>query len=321
MVRVVPTAFAFLVFLSPAAGGQDVPSPGDRFALYNLCAPMGLVIESLPDDAAATGLKEAQLKALAESRLRAIGLHESDALTFLHVGASRYAVQLRYMKPVIDVASSETETIRTFSRSAEVRDGTAAGVMLEVSKLLDLFLIEYRRVNQPDCAEANPQRRAVRERTVPPPPGEAGERAGPAVIEPPSITSDTPGTEQPGAPGGVRSGRMGPVPGPEDAESRVQNTAGEVTGPRVIRKVEPDYTEKARKAKLQGVVLLAVEVWEDGKPHNIRILRGVGMGLDEKAIEAVEQWVFEPGRKNGQPVKVAAQIQVTFRLIVDPLRR
>ena len=315
MVRPVPTAFAFLVFLGPAAVGQDVPSPGDRFALYNLCGPMGLVIESLSDDAAATGLTTAQLQALAESRLRAIGLHESDALTFLHVAASRHAVQLRYMKPVIDVASSETETIRTFSRSAEVRDGTAAGVMLEVSKLLDLFLIEYRRVNEPDCAEANPPRRAVRERTVPPPPREAGERAGPAVIEPAPSTSDSPGTEQPGAPGD------GPVPGPEDDESRVQRTAGEVTSPRVIRKVEPDYTEKALKAKLQGVVTLAVEVWQDGKTHNIRVLRGLGMGLDEKAIEAVEQWVFEPGRKNGQPVKVAAQIRVSFRILVDPPSR
>ena len=87
-----------------------------------------------------------------------------------------------------------------------------------------------------------------------------------------------------------------------------------MTGPRVIRKVEPDYTEKARKAKLQGVVWLALEVWVDGKAHNIRVMRGLGMGLDEKAIEAVEQWVFEPGRKNGQPVKVAAQTQTSFRL-------
>ena len=89
----------------------------------------------------------------------------------------------------------------------------------------------------------------------------------------------------------------------------------------MIRKVEPDYTEKALKAKLQGVVTLAVEVWQDGKTHNIRVLRGLGMGLDEKAIEAVEQWVFEPGRKNGQPVKVAAQIRVSFRILVDPPSR
>ena len=60
---------------------------------------------------------------------------------------------------------------------------------------------------------------------------------------------------------------------------------------------------------------LALEVWEDGKAHNIRVLRGLGMGLDEKAIEAVEQWVFEPGRKNGQPFKVEAQIQMAFRLL------
>ena len=77
--------------------------------------------------------------------MRAIGLHESDASTFLHVAASRDAVQLQYMKPVLDVASSEPATIPTFSKSVVVLDGTAAGVMLELSKLLDLFLAEYRR--------------------------------------------------------------------------------------------------------------------------------------------------------------------------------
>ena len=66
--------------------------------------------------------------------------------------------------------------------------------------------------------------------------------------------------------------------------------------------------------------MLAIEVWEDGKAHNIHVLRGVGMGLDEKAIEAVEQWVFEPGKKNGQPVKVLAKVQVSFRLVVNPRR-
>ena len=296
MFQLVSTALAFVVIFSSAAMGQNVPSGGDRFALYNLCAPLGLVIESLSEDAAAAGLTATQLKALAESRLRAVGLHQSDALTFLRVAASRYVVQLRYMKPVIDVASSETETIQTYSKSAAVRDGTAAGIMLEVSKLLDLFLIEYQRVNEPECAETNPPRSNAPQRTVTPSPSEAEERAGP-------------------------SGHTGPDPRFGDDGSKVNRIGGGVTSPRLIRKVEPSYTEKARNAKLEGNVLLSIEVWEDGKAHNIRVIRSVGMGLDEKAVEAVSQWIFEPGKKNGQPVKVAAQIQVSFRLLVDPQDR
>ena len=320
MARPVPTAIAALFILNSAALGQNVPSPGDRFALYNVCAPMGLVIESLPDDVAGTGLAAAQLRALAESRLRTIGLHESDASTFLHVAASRDAVQLQFMKPVIDVASSEPETIPTFSKSAVVRDGTAAGVMLELSKLLDLFLAEYQRVNEPDCARTNPARRADRERTAALPSGEAAKRGGPAVNEPPLVTSDSPGTEPPRGQGDVRRGGTSLVPGPDDFESRVHSVGGGVTSPQLIRKVEPSYSEAALNAKLEGSVMLAIEVWEDGKAHNIHVLSGVGMGLDEKAIEAVEQWVFKPGTKNGQPVKVLAQVQVTFKLVVKPRR-
>jgi len=105
------------------------------------------LVEKLRADDVSSNLATERLTALAEDRLRAIGLHETDAPTFLIVAASRYAVQLRYMKPVVDVASGETRTIQTFSSSAEVRDGTAAGVILEVSKLLDRFLVSYRRVN------------------------------------------------------------------------------------------------------------------------------------------------------------------------------
>ena len=194
MARSVPTTLAALLILSSTALGQHIPSPRDRFALYNRCAPMGLVIKSLPDEAAGTGLTVAQLSALAESRLRVIGLHESDASTFLQVAASRDAVQLRFMKPVIDLASSESRTIPTFSASAAVRDGTATGVMLELSKLLDLFLAEYRRVNEPECAKTDPPMPVDRKRTGAPPAGEAEESGGRAVIEAPIVTSKTPGS-------------------------------------------------------------------------------------------------------------------------------
>jgi len=83
--------------------------------------------------------------------------------------------------------------------------------------------------------------------------------------------------------------------------------------PVLISKVEPQYTEEARRAKLQGTVVLYVEVGPDGVAHNIKVQRPLGMGLDEKAIEAVQQWRFRPGMKDGKPVTVAATLEVNFR--------
>jgi len=77
---------------------------------------------------------------------------------------------------------------------------------------------------------------------------------------------------------------------------------------------EPDFSEEARKAKYQGVVVLAAIIGPDGRPRNIRVVRALGMGLDEKAVERVKTWLFEPGKKNGTPVAVAMNLEVDFRL-------
>ena len=318
MVRQVPIALAALAVLGQVATAESSPSPADRFALYNLCAPIGLLVEELREGGASTGLATVRLKALAEDRLRAIGLHESDAATFLIVAASRYAVQLRYMKPVVDVASGETRTIQTFSSSAEVRDGTAAGIILEVSKLLDGFLVRYRRVNEPECGNENQPKLASRESTVNPLRGGREGTASPTESGPPRLRRTPRETGQEEGTGGIRWGRMWPVPESESDESRVHRTGGEVSSPRLLSKVEPNYTEKARKAGLEGVVMLSIEIWEDGRPHNIRVMRGLGLGLDEEAVEAVRQWRFSPGKKDGKPVKVQAQIEVSFRLLERP---
>jgi TonB family protein len=90
---------------------------------------------------------------------------------------------------------------------------------------------------------------------------------------------------------------------------------GGVSAPMLISKTEPEYTEQARAAKYQGTVLLYIEVGPDGYAHNINVIRGLGLGLDEKAIEAVSQWQFKPGQKEGQPVTVQATIEVNFRLL------
>jgi TonB family protein len=90
---------------------------------------------------------------------------------------------------------------------------------------------------------------------------------------------------------------------------------GNINAPVLVSKVEPDYTEEARIANYDGTVLLSVEVGADGIVSNINVVRGLGLGLDQKAVEAVGQWRFMPATENGQPVKVAAQIEVNFRLL------
>ena len=85
-----------------------------------------------------------------------------------------------------------------------------------------------------------------------------------------------------------------------------------------LHKVEPQYTEEARKARLQGSVIVLVEVRPDGTvaPDNITIIQGLGMGLDEKAFQAVSHWIFKPAYRDGKPMGVAmpVAVQVEFRL-------
>ncbi len=118
-----------------------------------------------------------------------------------------------------------------------------------------------------------------------------------------------------GADGGVGS-RNGPGYGDEDGGAiGAAGSTGRITAPVVLYKVEPEFSEEARKAKYQGTVLMTIEVGEDGKPRRLRILRGLGLGLDEKAIEAVSRWIFKPAQRNGRPVRAAATVEVNFRLL------
>ena len=85
--------------------------------------------------------------------------------------------------------------------------------------------------------------------------------------------------------------------------------------PKLLYKQEPEYTEEARAAKYQGTTILKVEVGIDGLAHNIQVSRGIGLGLDEMAIDAVTRWKFKPASKDGQVVPVLATIEVNFRLM------
>jgi TonB family protein len=104
-------------------------------------------------------------------------------------------------------------------------------------------------------------------------------------------------------------------PGSGGGWSGVFRIGGEVSAPVLLRRVDPEYSDTARKARVQGNVVLVIEVWEDGRAHNIRLESGLGLGLDEAAVKAVEQWRFKPGTKDGVPVRVGARVDVHFRLL------
>jgi TonB family protein len=127
-----------------------------------------------------------------------------------------------------------------------------------------------------------------------------------------------------GSGAGIGSGSGGGVgvgSGPGFGEGRgggtgggVFRVGGGVSAPKQLFAPDPEYSEEARKAKYQGVCVLWLIVGPDGKPRDIRVARTLGLGLDEKAIEAVKTWRFEPAMKDGKPVAVQINVEVTFRL-------
>jgi TonB family protein len=107
---------------------------------------------------------------------------------------------------------------------------------------------------------------------------------------------------------GVGPGRGGGIGG------GVFRVGGGVSAPRALNTPDPDYSEEARKAKYQGTVVLWLVVDQSGRPRDVKVARSLGMGLDQKAIEAVRRWTFEPAMKDGKPVAVQINVEVNFRL-------
>jgi protein TonB len=96
--------------------------------------------------------------------------------------------------------------------------------------------------------------------------------------------------------------------------SVVQSQTASSFAPRLIHKTDPAYTKQALDAKLEGSVTLSAMIGTDGVPSDIKVVRGLGNGLDEKSVECFQAWRFSPGLKNGQPIPVKAQVVVTFRM-------
>lgn len=106
---------------------------------------------------------------------------------------------------------------------------------------------------------------------------------------------------------------MGPGSG-GNTGSGVRQVGGGVSAPIEIYRVEPEFSEEARKAKISGNVLVNLWVDRNGRVTHVSVLKGLGMGLDEKAIEAVKQFRFKPAMENGKPVTVEMNIDVNFQI-------
>src|SRR3984893_10919310 len=140
----------------------------------------------------------------------------------------------------------------------------------------------------------------------------------PNIGDPMSHLPSGPPSNGTGSGGGIGSGSGGGVgvgTGPGGGVGGgVFRVGGGVSAPRVVYQPDPEYSEEARKAKYQGTCVLWLVVGPDGKPRDIRVARSLGLGLDEKAIEAVKTWKFEPAMKDGKPVAVQINVEVSFRL-------
>jgi protein TonB len=105
------------------------------------------------------------------------------------------------------------------------------------------------------------------------------------------------------------------APQSDSAGNPVRKIGSGVSTPQVIHQVEPDFTTEARKAKFMGTVIVGCIVNERGVPEDVHVVRGVGLGLNDKAIQAVKQYKFKPAMEGGKPVPVQLNIEVNFQIV------
>lgn len=112
----------------------------------------------------------------------------------------------------------------------------------------------------------------------------------------------------------IRAARIAAASTPAPAAEVVSIREADAA-PRLLHRTDPEYSAEARLVRQEGVVEFSVDIGLDGRVHNIKLERSLGLGLDEKAVEAVEQWRFKPAFRGGKPVTVRARVSVHFRLL------
>jgi TonB family protein len=254
-----------------------------------------------------------------------VALHIGFALVLFAIGTNK-TVQNAAKQAVTLVAPDLAPYMADMKPKAQVAQGGGGGgdhSLLPASKG-QAPRFAPRQFVPPSAVVNNPNPKLLMEPTL----------VGPSDIKLPNVNMPVwgdpmakvgPPSNGPGSGGGIGSGSgggVGPGKGPGYGPGEgggfgggVYRVGGGVSSPIPIYKVEPEYSEEARKAKFQGTVVLQIVIDERGNPTNFKVVRPLGLGLDEKAIEAVQKWRFRPGQKEGRPVAVVATVEVNFRLL------
>ena len=115
--------------------------------------------------------------------------------------------------------------------------------------------------------------------------------------------------------GEIRRARVAQLSPKRQATAQASRVGSGVGAPKLLHKIEPSYSPEARAVKAQGTVVVSVVIGTNGKAADVQLRKGVGYGLDEQALDAITQWTFQPGTRDGMAVPVQASIEVNFRLL------
>jgi periplasmic protein TonB len=169
-------------------------------------------------------------------------------------------------------------------------------------------LVQPKAEDVPDKPPAPATNETVKDLVPPGPPGPATSDPnsnGDCVVCPPGPGPVGPGPGGPNGPSVLPSGRVDNTP--------LKFSFG-MTRPEIVHQVQPRYSEKARQTGTQGAVIVEAIIDEQGRVTNVRLIRGLPMGLDQAAMDAIQQWRFKPALLDGRPVKVYYTLTVNFTI-------
>ncbi len=259
------------------------------------------------------------------STLYSVGIHIILVLLIVLVGTNK-VVQQKAKETISLIAPDLAPYEPPMAKQSKKAGGGGGGgdrSLLEASKG-KLPRVAPKQFTPPMAVVNNPDPKLVMEPTILVQPNAPLPQVNMAALGNP-LGALGPPSNGTGSGGGIGSGRGGGVgsgsgggfgPGSGNGTGGgVYRIGGGVSDPVPIFKPEPEYSEEARKAKFQGAVMLSIIIDADGKTRDVRVIRPLGLGLDEKAIEAVLKWRFKPSLKDGRAVAVSANVEVNFRLL------
>ena len=299
--------FLFMVQEAPVQLKKSPPislSDSERFTLFNVCRPMKLVISGLGDSDPAIELTEERIRVLAESRLRSARLYTEnpekyDGVLFIDAKAVSEAFNLRvaYLKTLFDPATlveQRSETWIAGSYGSHFNDPEV--VIQKLAAKMDLFLVEYLRVNEAECTPTE----STWKREVSP---EEAQR----IIDEIGIAEDQ-----------AIKGKV-----PVAAKRPVRLGSKNLFNPVPIHRPEPGYPKECLDPRnpchrVEGKVFLQAVIRKNGRVEILKVIASRPKGpagtvfVKEAVYHIYEKWKFKPGTLNGEPVDVVTGIEVLF---------